>query len=1515
MVSSPAPTAASAAMALPPSTVPALDFEVLTARDLQDHRPARVTQMVPRERFVKPATATADSSSSNNNNNNNNTDSSSIANHQAILDHPGADPNNNEAKDSDLLLLGNLSATDKRRRATQLEQSHKANQLVRTLVATTPAFVQHMEATHASAEDEEKREWKANLAKRTQLLIEELTGSSASATPQDGSLLSTRERRLRQQQRRGISSSHNLGRFQEFDSKLHGVEMSDWESKIQWDGLKHDEEATVPTISTSNNSNTATTASSTASKNSEVKATDPLELLHHRRNHWLDSLEFDNTVNWEGTTAKKKPEPIQLLLELGVAGQSVARQRFPAQRPAPGVQSEEYKQRMEREWKDGSMVTSTADVSRAGSLHKDREKMEKLIQQRQKKRAQMAVDKTNRVTEAMGTLAMGPGKGRTITSSLMGPGGTERTGRPSRHNVGTTSAHELEFMEQLDMISNHSLVRDLSKVSLREYHRPKLPRSVVRQSLQWQFQIRYLATIAGKPNTPGGRGNSSTSYQSIMMGTHPGAMSKAKLRSEADLSPSEGKLVLLEYCEERPPIQLTKGMAFKIVNYFRGDKARCPVSRGGGDRPTRKKKRSENGSPNKAKSTSKTLLGDRPPRLEGPDKALRATASDWIGKIPKKTREGDATAKNNMVDMLPEGVTELLHPKVHGPFIGEVEEGVNISALISLLFVAPIFRQEAENTDFVMILGRPTGGGISRPGMTESLGVMLRDFPSSVYTVGQCEPRTRVYAPNTQGEKNFLGPFLSYQIAKILARTQAREGHGLRFDEIQDRVMPNLGLPANALRQRLKSVALYDKNTQIWTTKAIGYEEYPGVDALGKSIAPEGVAAFETASAAARRLIDLGINQLFAGSHSVGSVGMTTTYLAGQMNAAKEMHRKAKKMCEWSRTNKDLTPAKVVFYEKAAAHLELHWKCLRQRYDVCRFIYEELQLTPWHLTGEFIEVHKKGEGSGMMKLTGLGDPSGLGEGFSFLREADSKPSKASAAGALNAQVKKITGTEDDLRKLTMKQMAALLRSYGLAQKQIDTLKRWDRVHVIRDLSTKAASDGIGDGLERFARGEKMKLSEQKQVYRKRIQVIWKRQIAALSASGEGAGAGTDAAVAGEVDADPVAAAAAAASAGGNTATAKASQKSQDKKEDSESDTDDDDDFAATFEEELMDGAEANQLVAAHARGDAGDTEREAGLGQLRAAAQDQDLTKDARELAALKRQREEERAAFATAGKKESAPAQPQHTGVILNRKVIRKKIVKTFPDGRVSTTFKFIVHPTEVGKLMAKISEKKEKSKDKTRKLELIKYERGRDEKPAGHAMFEDEDDFDYAQKRYGTTRRGRGRGRGGRAGTPTGAKRGPKPRTLLGKLKTKTKDGRKKRKRADDDDEDEEYNIVKRKGTSNRRERGSIRDRRPHVIFAERLESIRVMVESRPNAGPFQKPVPRKALPTYYEVISYPMDLSTIREKIQKYEYRTAESFVKDFELMKSNAVKFNGKCREEGMFFTWPFGNNSPHLYIFF
>ncbi len=426
------------------------------------------------------------------------------------------------------------------------------------------------------------------------------------------------------------------------------------------------------------------------------------------------------------------------------------------------------------------------------------------------------------------------------------------------------------------------------------------------------------------------------------------------------------------------------------------------------------------------------------------------------------------------------------------------------------------------------------------------------------------------------------------------------------------------------------------------------------------------------------------------------------------------------------------------------------------------------------------------------------------------------------------------------------------------------------MHVIRDLSTKAASDGIGDGLERFARGEKLKLSEQKQMYRDRIQVIWKRQLAALSTDpADGRAVGMDIA-GGATDIGE-----------GTASRGDQEKKKEDAdKEDSDSESEDDD-FAAAMEEEMMDRPEANMLVAAQAR-ESGGAGADGNLGQLRNATQDQDLSKDARELAALKRQREEER--LAREGLFSSAPSeQPMRKLPLINRKIIRKRITKTHPDGRQVTTFKFIVHPEEVGQVMARLQQKED---DRPRPRDRPEYPP--DEKQIGHAIFEDEDDFEFSSRGRGHGLKRRGGGRRGRGGSTARAM----PRTTFGKLKNSvTKEQRLKKRKREEDELELYASVARRKGTSNRKERGSIRDRRPHVIMADRLEAIRSAIESRPSSGPFHKPVNRRAWPQYYEKISNPIDLATIRDRIQKYEYRTADAFLKDFDLMKSNAIKFNG------------------------
>lgn len=60
--------------------------------------------------------------------------------------------------------------------------------------------------------------------------------------------------------------------------------------------------------------------------------------------------------------------------------------------------------------------------------------------------------------------------------------------------------------------------------------------------------------------------------------------------------------------------------------------------------------------------------------------------------------------------------------------------------------------------------------------------------------------------------------------------------------------------------------------------------------------------------------------------------------------------------------------------------------------------------------------------------------------------------------------------------------------------------------------------------------------------------------------------------------------------------------------------------------------------------------------------------------------------------------------------------------------------------------------------------------------------------------------------------------------------------------------------------------------------------------NGGIFSVPVPKDEFPEYYEQISKPMDYSTMKEKLENDEYRSAQSMQKDFILILQNCRKFN-------------------------
>ena len=113
----------------------------------------------------------------------------------------------------------------------------------------------------------------------------------------------------------------------------------------------------------------------------------------------------------------------------------------------------------------------------------------------------------------------------------------------------------LEYIVQPDLVQRHALLVNVNKGMLRQLNRPKLPLKAARKGLPWQFQI---STAAHK-----GRALDTASLVAAMPSTG--------IATAADLTPSEGKLVLLEYCEERPLVQVSRGMRTKVgpTNLFR----------------------------------------------------------------------------------------------------------------------------------------------------------------------------------------------------------------------------------------------------------------------------------------------------------------------------------------------------------------------------------------------------------------------------------------------------------------------------------------------------------------------------------------------------------------------------------------------------------------------------------------------------------------------------------------------------------------------------------------------------------------------------------------------------------------------------------------------------------------------------------------------------------------------------------------------------------------------------------
>ncbi|XP_071951236.1 transcription initiation factor TFIID subunit 1-like isoform X2 [Antedon mediterranea] len=159
-------------------------------------------------------------------------------------------------------------------------------------------------------------------------------------------------------------------------------------------------------------------------------------------------------------------------------------------------------------------------------------------------------------------------------------------------------------------------------------------------------------------------------------------------------------------------------------------------------------------------------------------------------------------------------------------------------------------------------------------------------------------------------------------------------------------------------------------------------------------------------------------------------------------------------------------------------------------------IDDEVKTAPWNTTRAFISAMK---GKCLLQVTGTADPTGCGEGFSYVKVPNKPTQQKDNQQSPQPEKKLVTGTDADLRRLNLKSAKQLLRKFGVAEEEIKKLSRWEVIDVVRTLSTQKAKAGEG-GMSKFARGNRFSIAEHQERYKDDCQRIFELQNRVLASN-------------------------------------------------------------------------------------------------------------------------------------------------------------------------------------------------------------------------------------------------------------------------------------------------------------------------------------------------------------------------------------------------------------------------------
>ncbi|VVC30227.1 Bromodomain, conserved site,Transcription initiation factor TFIID subunit 1, domain of unknown [Cinara cedri] len=154
---------------------------------------------------------------------------------------------------------------------------------------------------------------------------------------------------------------------------------------------------------------------------------------------------------------------------------------------------------------------------------------------------------------------------------------------------------------------------------------------------------------------------------------------------------------------------------------------------------------------------------------------------------------------------------------------------------------------------------------------------------------------------------------------------------------------------------------------------------------------------------------------------------------------------------------------------------------------------DEIKVAPWNTTRAYIQAAKK---KCLLQLTGPADPTGCGEGFSYVRITNKSSFNKKVHESL--PIKRVIGLHGDLRRWSLTDAKNVIKKFAVPEEEIQQMSRWKMIDLVRKLCTENANANKKE-MNKFYRGKHYSIIESyHERYKKECQRIFDLQNQVLS---------------------------------------------------------------------------------------------------------------------------------------------------------------------------------------------------------------------------------------------------------------------------------------------------------------------------------------------------------------------------------------------------------------------------------